>query len=95
MSVFSGGIKLFSLLILSHKISVANSVGMTKLRVFIGGTMPTLLQLTIPSESSVRLSDKLLSLPETLKCIWSFPRSSVLTENESKPTELFLFETKL
>ena len=36
--MFKGGIKLFSLLYLAHKFSVTNSVGMSKIEVFIGGT---------------------------------------------------------
>ena len=36
--MFKEGIKLFSLLLLPHKFSVTNSVDMSKIDVFIGGT---------------------------------------------------------
>ena len=89
MSVFKGGIKLFYLLLLSHKFSVTNSVDMSKIEVFIGGT--ALIWL----ESSVSCSDEFLSVSEMLKYIWSSTGSSVSTRNESRPAEVFLFETKL
>ena len=38
MSVFKGGSKLFSLLLLPHKFSATNSVDIFRIEVLIGGT---------------------------------------------------------
>ena len=76
------GIKLFSLLMLPHKFSVTNSVDMSRIEVFIGGTTLIGLESRIPCESLVSCSDEFLSLSEMLKYIWSSSDSSVSTQNE-------------
>ena len=53
MSVFKGGNKLFSLLLLPHKFSVTNLVDMSRIEVFIGGTALIWLELGIPCESLI------------------------------------------
>ena len=74
---------------------MTNSVNMSKIKVFIGGTALIWLKCGILCESSVSCSDEFLSVSEMLKYIWSSTGSSVSTRNESRPAEVFLFETKL
>ena len=59
----------FSLLLLSHKVSVTNSVDMCEIRVFIGGTELTWLEWIVPCESPFSFCHEFLSLSEILKCI--------------------------
>ena len=65
--VFKGGIKLFSLRLLPQKFSVTNSVDMSRIEVFIGGTALIWLESGITCESSVSCFDKFLPLSEMLK----------------------------
>ena len=71
--------KLFSLLLLPPKFSVNNSVDMSRIEVFIGGTALIWLESGIPCESSVSYSDEILSLSEMMKYICSYTGSSVGT----------------
>ena len=60
VSIFNRSIKLFSLLILSHKLAMAKSVDsadMCEIELFTGGTVLTWLGSGVPCESSVHCSD--------------------------------------
>ena len=69
VSVLKGGVKLFSLLLLSHKFSVTNSVVMSKIDVFIRGSELIWPESRIPCESSFSCSDEFLPVSEMLKYI--------------------------
>ena len=95
VAVFNRSIKLFSLLIIRNKFSMANLVDTCEIEVFIIGTLLTWLESGIPCESCVSCSIEFLSLSKMLKYIWSSAGSFVITQNESILAEVSLFATNL
>ena len=73
---------------------MTNSVAMYEIEIFFSDTVLTWRELGILCESSVSCSsyDEFL-LSKILKYIWSPPGFSVITQNESSPAGVFLFET--